>query len=179
MFNFWWSAKWSEWQTLTKTQKSEKRPPMSMKNKMFVYGWRSTFDDQLSDLSNKRWLKCEKTEKGSHVIDKLNVHFWITFNFWWSAEKSEWWASTKMQKNEERPPMSSKNKMLGFGLCSTSDDQLSDLSDKRWLKCGKRPPKSSKNEILIFILYSTSHNQTSDLSDKSWSKCEKITCCFS
>ena len=63
MFNFWWSAEWSEWQTLTKTQKSEKRPPMSMKNKMFVYGWRSTFDDQLSDLSNKCWLKCKKKKQ--------------------------------------------------------------------------------------------------------------------
>ena len=82
-------------------------------------------------------------------------------------------------KKWRKAPYVIKIKMLGFGLCSTSDDQLSDLSDKRWLKCGKRPPKSSKNEILIFILYSTSHNQTSDLSDKSWSKCEKITCCFS
>ena len=49
--------------------------------------------------------------------------------------------------------MSSKNKMLLFGLCSTSDNRLSDLSDKRQPKCKKnerRPPKSSKNEMLIF-----------------------------
>ena len=44
--------------------------------------------------------------------------------------------STEMQK---RPPKSSKNEMLGLGLCSTSDDQPSDLSNKIQLKCEKRP----------------------------------------
>ena len=57
--------------------------------------------------------------------------------------------------------------MLIFGLHSTSDDRLSDLSDESQLKCEKRPPKSSKNEILIFILCSTSDDQPSDLSDES------------
>ena len=60
--------------------------------------------------------------------------------------------------------------MLGFGLCSTSDDQLSDLSDESWLKCEKRPPMSSKNKMLIFILCSTSDDRPSDLSDESWIK---------
>ena len=46
--------------------------------------------------------------------------------------------------------------MLDFGLRSTSDDQLSDLSDEIRLKCEKRPPKSSNNEMLIFGLHSTS-----------------------
>ena len=73
--------------------------------------------------------------------------------------------------------------MLIFGLCSTSDDWLSNKSQP---KCGKRPPKSSKNEILIFILHSTSDDQPSDPSDESWSKCKKrnvisvrVFCCFS
>ena len=39
--------------------------------------------------------------------------------------------STEMQKNGKRPPMSSKNEMLIFGLRSTSDDRPSDLSDER------------------------------------------------
>ena len=34
--------------------------------------------------------------------------------------------------------MSLKNKMLIFGLCSTSDDQLRDLSDECWPKCKKK-----------------------------------------
>ena len=43
--------------------------------------------------------------------------------------------SAKMQKNEKMPPMSLKNKMLIFGLCSTSDDWSSDLSDECRPKC--------------------------------------------
>ena len=34
------------------------------------------------------------------------------------------------QNAKRRPPKSSKNEMLIFGLCSTSDDRLSNLSDK-------------------------------------------------
>ena len=34
-------------------------------------------------------------------------------------------------KKQKRPPKLSKNKMFIFGLCSTSDDQLSDPSKKR------------------------------------------------
>ena len=51
---------------------------------------------------------------------------------------------------------SSKSEMLIFGLCSTSDDWLSDPSDESQLKCENRPLKSSKNEMLIFGLHSTS-----------------------
>ena len=38
------------------------------------------------------------------------------------AKKVDWNAKKKN-------PKSSKNEMLSFGLCSTPDDQLSDLSD--------------------------------------------------
>ena len=34
--------------------KKQKRPPKSLKNKMFVFGLHSTSDDRLSDLSKKR-----------------------------------------------------------------------------------------------------------------------------
>ena len=60
-----------------------------------------------------------------------------------------------------------------FGLCSTSDDQPSNLSNESWPKCIKRPPKSSKNQMLIFGLCSTSDNLLSDLSNESWPKCKK------
>ena len=59
------------------------------------------------------------------------------FNFWWLAKWSMQQKSTEMQK---RPPKSSKNEMLGFGLHSTSDDQPSDLSDEIQLKCEKKAP---------------------------------------
>ena len=57
-------------------------------------------------------------------------------------------------KKQKRPPKSSKNKMFISGLCSTSDDQLSDPSGEQWLKCKKRPPKSAKIEMFI-ISWST------------------------
>ena len=42
--------------------------------------------------------------------------------------------------------------MLIFGLCSTSDDWPSDLSDESQVKWEKRSPKPSKYEMLIFGL---------------------------
>ena len=74
---------------------------------------------------------------------------------------------------QKRPPKSSKNEMLIFGLCSTSDDRPSDLSNESQPKCEKMSPKSSKNEMLIFGLHSTSDDQPSDPSDESQLKCEK------
>ena len=54
-----------------------------------------------------------KCKKGPLIHKKVNSYFWITFNFWWLAEQSEWQKSTKMQK---RPSKSSKNEMLIFGI---------------------------------------------------------------
>ena len=76
-------------------------------------------------------------------------------------------ATKRRLKCKKRPPKSSKNEMLGFGLHSTSDDQLSNLSDEIQLKCDKRYPKSSNNEMLIFGLHSTSADWPSDPSDES------------
>ena len=46
-----------------------------------------------------------------------NAHFWITFNFWWSAGLVD-------GLEPHPPPLSSqKNEMLIFWFCSTSDDQ--------------------------------------------------------
>ena len=110
---------------------------------------------------------------------KLKVHFWITFNFWWSARLAD-------GLEPHLPPLSSqKNKMLIFGLHSTSGDQLGWLMDwnpichcspAKKIKCSfwmtfnfwrspglvnglepHLPPLSSqKNEMLIFGLHSTS-----------------------
>ena len=87
--------------------------------------------------------------------------------------------STKIQKNEKRPPMSSKNKMLIFGLI-----QLLMIGQMIWAtninwnakkkkKNKKRPPMSSKNKMLIFGLCSTSDDWPSDLSDKHRLKYKK------
>ena len=62
---------------------------------------------------------------------KWNAHFWITFNFWWSAGLID-------GPKPCPPPLSSqKNKMLIFGLRSTSYDWPSDPSDESWSKCKK------------------------------------------
>ena len=65
--------------------------------------------------------------------------------------------------------------MLVFGLCSTSDDWLSDLSDESQAKCKRRPPKSSKNKMLVFGLHSISDDQPSNLNNESQPKWEGIS----
>ena len=45
---------------------------------------------------------------------------------------------------QRKAPKSSKNQMLIFGLCSTSDDRLSNLSDKSQPKCKKGPLSHQK-----------------------------------
>ena len=68
--------------------------------------------------------------------------------------------------------------MLGFGLHSTSDDQVSDLNDERQLKQKQKkkkgPPNSLKNKMLIFGLCSTSNDLPSNLSDERQAKCKKM-----
>ena len=64
--------------------------------------------------------------------------------------------------------------MFIFGLCSTSDDWPSDLSNESHPKCKKMATKLSKNEMFLFGLHSTSDDQLSNPSDESCLKCEKI-----
>ena len=66
---------------------------------------------------------------------------------------------------------SSKNEMFVFGLCSTSENWLSDMSDESCLKCQKMATKSSENEMFVFGLHSTSDDRPSD---ESHLKCKKM-----
>ena len=61
--------------------------------------------------------QCTRTPSATPLQSKkLNACFWIMFNFWWSAGLVD-----RLQHHP--PPLSSqKNKMLIFGLRSTSDD---------------------------------------------------------
>ena len=135
MFNFWWSAKQSEWQKSTKMQK---RPLSHQKMKcsfldyvqLLMIGWgilatKVNQNAKKGPLSHQK-IKCsfldyvqllmigwviwvmkvnQNAKKGPLSHQNINSHFWITFNFWWSAKQSEWQRSTKMWK---RPPKSSK-----------------------------------------------------------------------
>ena len=119
---------------------------------------------------------------------KWNDHFWIMFNFWWSAGLVDGF-------EPHLPPISSqKNEMLIFGLCSTSDDWLGWSMDsnpihhpwtgKEWyahfcitfnfswsaglvdgLEPHLQPLSSQKNEMLIFGLHSTSDDWPGWLTD--------------
>ena len=55
--------------------KTKKRPPKSSKNKMFIFGLCSTFDDRPSDLSNERQLKHKKFLKGPLNYGKIKCLF--------------------------------------------------------------------------------------------------------
>ena len=124
-------------------------------------------------------MQKKKTKKGPLSHQKIKCSFldyvqllmigqaiWVT-NVDWNTKK-----------NERRPPMSLKNKILIFGLRSTSDDWPSDLSNECQLKCKnmeKGPPVSLKNKIFVFGLCSTSDDRPSNLSDKRQMKHKKKT----
>ena len=117
--------------------KKWKRPPKSLKNKMFVFGLCSTSDDWLSDLSKKHWLKCKKNEKGHLSHWKIKCLFLDYVQLLMIGQAI--WAKNvdRNRKKWKRPPKSSKNKMFVFGLRSTSDDQPSIVSKNCQPKCKK------------------------------------------
>ena len=124
-------------------RKKWKRPPKSSKNKMFVFGLhQSTSDDRPSNLSKKMLTKTQKNEKGPLGHWKIKCLFLdyiqllmigrcnlskksLLFMFVFGLCSTWWWSE---QKNEKGPLGHWKIKCLFFGLCSTSDDQPSDLS---------------------------------------------------
>ena len=137
---------------------------------MLIFGLCSTSDDQLSNLSNESQPKCKKPPPLSHQKMKSLFLDYVQLLMIGQAIQV-----TIINQNTKKapPPKSTKSEMLIFRLCSTSDDQPSNQSDKSLPKCKIRPPKSSKNEMLVFGLCSTSDDWPSNPSDESQSKCEK------
>ena len=71
---------------------------------------------QLLMISRAVWWT--QTPSATPLQPKLwNAHFWILFNFWWSARLVDGF------KPHLPTLCTQKNEMLIFGLCSTSDDQ--------------------------------------------------------
>ena len=164
IFNFWWSAR------LVDGLEPHLPPFSSEKKKMLIFGLRSTSDDrpgwsmdsspichpsaakkikllfldyvQLLMIGQAgRWTR---TPSATPLQPKIwNACFWITFNFWWSAGL--------IDGHEPRPsPISSqKNKMLVFGLCSTSDDRPGWSMDSNPI----RHPSPAKNMKCLFLYY--------------------------
>ena len=103
-FNFWWSA------GLVDGLKLHLPPLSSQQNEMLIFGLCWTSDSRLG------WSMDSNPIHDLSPAKEWNAHFWITFNFWWSAGLVDGLEPLP-------PPVSSqKNEMLVFGLCSTSDD---------------------------------------------------------
>ena len=169
MFNFWWLA------GLFNELKPHLPPISSQKNEMLIFGFCSTSDDQpgwsmdsnpICHPSPPKKMKCS-------FLDYIQLLM---------IGQAGWWTLTP-----STTPLTQKNEMLIFGLCSTSDDWLScsiDMnpihhpSPAKNMKClflyniqhlmlarlvnGHKPHLpplfSQKHETLIFGLHSTSDN---------------------
>ena len=103
-FNFWWLD------GLIDGLKAHLPPLSSQKSEMLIFGLHSTSDNRLAG----RWTQTPSTTSLQPKI--WNAHFWITFNFWWSAGLVDGLEPCP-------PPLSSqKSEMLILGLHSPSDD---------------------------------------------------------
>ena len=164
-FNFWWLA------GLVNGLKPHLPPLSSQKNEMLVYGLCSISDDQLdwsmdsnaihhpSPAKNMKCLfldyiqllmisqacRCTRTPFATSLQPKeWNAHFWIMFNFWWSARLVN-------GLEPHLPPLSSqKHDMLIFGLRSTSDDWPGWSMDSNPI-CHPSPAKKMKCLFLDYI----------------------------
>ena len=150
--------------------KKWKRPPKSLKNKMFIFGLCSTFDDRPRNPSKKCWPKCKKNEKGPLSHRKIKCSFLDYIQLLmigWAIRAKNVDRNTKTWK---RPPKSLKNQMFIFGLHSTSDDRPSDLNKnvdqntKKW----KRPPKSSKNFWIMFNFWWSAEQSGQKMLTEMW-----------
>ena len=61
---------------IDRNAKTQKRPPKSLKNKMFIFGLLSTSDDQSSNRSKKNWPKCKKWKRlPKSSKNQMFIHF--------------------------------------------------------------------------------------------------------
>ena len=120
---------------IDRNAKKWKRPPKSLKNKMSVFGLRSTSDDRLSNLSKKMLTEMQNNKKGplSHWKIKCSFLDYVQLLMIGQAIRAK--NINRNIKKWKRPPKSLKNQMFNFGLHSTSHDRPSDLSKKHQPKC--------------------------------------------
>ena len=159
-----WAGRWTRTPSTTLLQP---------KNEMLIFGLLSILGDQPG------WSMDSNPSCYPSPAKKWNAHFWITFNFWWSARL------VKRLHPHLQPLSNQKKEMLIFVLCSTSGDQLSWSIDSnpicnpsptkkmkclfyyyiillmisqagRWTQSPSTTPLQPKNEMLIFGLRSTS-----------------------
>ena len=137
MFNFWWSA------GLVDGLQPHLPPLSSQKNKMLVFGLHSTSDDRL------RWSMDSNPIHHPSPAKKIKSSF-LDYVQLLIIGRAGRWIQTHL------PPLSSqKNKMLIFGLHSTSDDRPGWSMDSNPI-CHTSPVKK---KMLIFGLHSTSDDR--------------------
>ena len=147
-------------------------PPLSsQKNEMLIFWLCSTSDDQLgwSMDSNPICHPSPANKMKCHFLDyfqllmisqtgqwtqtpsitplqpiKWNTHFWITFNFWWSA------GLVDGLKPHSSPLSSQKNEVLIFWSCSSSDEQLGWSMNSNPI-CQPSPAKKMKCYFLDYV----------------------------
>ena len=134
-FNFWWLA------GLVNGLKCHPPPLSSYKHEMLVFGLHSTSDDwprwlmhsnPICHLSPAKKMKCSFLDYIQLLMidqagwwtwtpsttslqpQKWNAHFWIMFNFWWSARLVNGLKS-------HLPPLSSQENEKKWNACSTLD----------------------------------------------------------
>ena len=129
MSNSWWLA------GLVDGLEPHLPPLSSQKNEMLIFGLHSTSDDLpgWSMDSNPICHPSPAKKMKSSFLDYIQL---LMIGRVIQAKNVN-----RNVKKWKRPPKSSKNKMLIFGLRSTSDDWMSDPSKKCWPKCKKKPKK--------------------------------------
>ena len=132
MFNFWW------WAGLVDELKPHPPPVCSQKIKC-------SFLDYVQLLMISQADQWTQTLSTTPLQPKIwNAHFWITFNFWWSA-------GLVNGLEPHLPPLSSqKNKMLVLGLHSTSDDWPDWSMDSNPIH-HHSPARKSKSYFLDYV----------------------------
>ena len=204
IFNFWWLA------GQVNGLKPHLLPLSSQKNEMLIFGLHSTSDAQpgwsmdlnpICHPSPAKTMKCllldyilllmigwagQWTQTPSATLlqsKNWNVHFWITFNFWWlaglvdglkhhlpplSSQKKWnacfwitfhfWWLARLVNGLESHlPPLSSQKKCNAHFWIMFNFWWSARLVDG--LEPHLPPLSSQKNEILFFVLYSASDDR--------------------
>ena len=132
MFNFWWSA----W--LVDGLEPHLPPLSSEKNKMLIFGLCSTSDDQPG------WSMDSNPVRHPSPAKKIKYSFLDYVQFLMTGWAGQW---------TRTPPLSSeKNKMLIFGLCSTSDDQPGWSMDSNPVR-HPSPAKKIKYSFLDYVQF--------------------------
>ena len=160
-FNFWWSA------GLVDRLKPHCHPSPAIKNKMLIFGLRSTSDDRSMDSnpichpSPVKKMKClfldyvsTSDDRPGWSIDSNPIRHpspakKMKCSFSDYVQLLMTWAVNGLKPRS--PPLSSqRNEMLVFGLCSTSDDWPGWLMDSNPI-CHPSPAKKFKFSFFDYV----------------------------